>query len=275
MKQYLALLLTLWLLTSCATIKDVNDKLISAPSEAQFSTATPTVEQLRALPKPKGLMTAAVYSFRDQTGQYKPTLTGSSFSTAVTQGGSSILVQALRESGWFIPMEREGLQNILTERKIIRAAQQDPNKEIQPLRTAQILFEGGVIGYSANTKTGGLGAAYFGIDLAEQYREDQVTVYLRAVDVRSGAILASISSSKSVFSREVTSGFFRYVSFKKLAEAEGGYTENEPSMIATRQAIEKAVAGLIVKGIQNRVWSLSDEKDIHHPVISQLIDELS
>ena len=55
---------------------------------------------------------------RDQTGQYKPQANVSSFSTAVTQGATSMLTQMLLESGWFLPMERENLQNPLTERKI-------------------------------------------------------------------------------------------------------------------------------------------------------------
>ena len=38
--------------------------------------------------------------------------------TAVTQGASSMILKALEESKWFIPLEREGLSNLLNERKI-------------------------------------------------------------------------------------------------------------------------------------------------------------
>ena len=78
-------------------------------------TASESFKELKMLPKPKGKIPVAVYSFRDQTGQYKPQANVSSFSTAVTQGATSILMQALSDSDWFIPVEREGLQNILTE----------------------------------------------------------------------------------------------------------------------------------------------------------------
>ena len=66
-------------------------------------------------------------------------------------------MQALHESDWFTPVEREGLQNILTERKIIRAAQAtNPNQgELPPLTTAKIILEGGIISYDTNVKTGG------------------------------------------------------------------------------------------------------------------------
>ncbi len=79
-------------------------------------------QDLVSLPLPKGKVFVSVYDFRDQTGQYKPQ-PNSNFSTAVPQGGAALLTTALLDSKWFIPLEREGLQNLLTERKIIRAAQ--------------------------------------------------------------------------------------------------------------------------------------------------------
>ncbi|MFP3353905.1 CsgG/HfaB family protein, partial [Pseudoalteromonas sp. SIMBA_153] len=114
----------------------------------------------------------------DQTGQYKPQANVSSFSTAVTQGATSMLTQMLLESGWFLPMERENLQNLLTERKIHNSSK---NKELPPLSEARLLLEGGIISYDTNVSTGGIGAEYFGIGASELYREDQVSVYLRAV----------------------------------------------------------------------------------------------
>ena len=62
------------------------------------------------LPKKKTIV--GVYKFRDQTGQYKPVQNGSTFSTAVTQGGTSILLKSLEESNWFTPIERENIGNL-------------------------------------------------------------------------------------------------------------------------------------------------------------------
>ena len=185
-----------------------------------------------------------------------------------------ILVDALLLSGWFVPLEREGLQHLLTERKIIRAAQVESEQSLQPLNTAQILFEGGIVGYNTNVKTGGMGAAYFGLDAAEQYREDQITIALRATDVRSGVVLVSISATKSIYSQEISAGFFRFVSFKKLAEAEGGYSHNEPVYIATRQAIEKALTGLIIQGMLDNVWGAEDPDALRRPIFRQYLKEL-
>ncbi len=218
---------------------------------------TETFQALQALPQPMGSIPVSVYSFRDQTGQYKPQANVSSFSTAVTQGANSILVQALHESDWFIPVEREGLQNILTERKIIRAAQAENDKlpELPPLTTAKIILEGGIISYDTNIKTGGIGMEYFGIGASELYREDAISIYLRAVDVRTGQVLLSVATSKKVLSQEMRAGFFRYVSYKRLAEAEAGFTDNEPMSICVTQAIEKALSDLVLIGINKGIWS--------------------
>ena len=229
------------------------------PSQQLAASLTPTetFKALQQLPTPAGSIAVSVYSFRDQTGQYKPQGNVSSFSTAVTQGANSILIQALHESDWFIPVEREGLQNILTERKIIRAAQaEQPNAvELPPLTTAKIILEGGIISYDTNVKTGGLGMEYFGIGASELYREDAISIYLRAVDVRTGQVLLSVATSKKVLSQEMRAGFFRYVSYKRLAEAEAGFSDNEPMSICVTQAIEKALTDLITKGIDRGLWA--------------------
>jgi len=246
------------LLSACSTL-DHASKLF--PPEQSIATKVMPLEsfkELKALPKPKGAIPVSVYAYRDQTGQYKPQANVSSFSTAVTQGATSILIQALSDSDWFLPVEREGLQNVLTERKITRAANQankaTENVELPPLTTAKILLEGGIISYDSNTRTGGFGAEYFGIGASELYREDQITVYMRAVDVRTGQVLVSVSTNKKVLSQELRAGFFRYVSFKRLAEVEGGFSENEPMHVCVQQAIEKAITELVVKGIERKVW---------------------
>ena len=260
MKVVISITLTL-LLSACAQLKQL---VPPETSEAISIEASSTLSELQALPKPKGAIPVSVYSFRDQTGQYKPQANVSSFSTAVTQGATSILVQTLSESDWFLPVEREGLQNILTERKITRAALQANNKngekskDLPPLTTAKIILEGGIISYDSNIKTGGFGAEYFGINASELYREDQIAIYMRAIDVRSGQVLVSVSTSKKVLSKEVRAGFFRYISFKRLAEAEMGYSTNEPMHVCVAQTIEKAVTDLVLKGIEKGVWRPQD-----------------
>ena len=92
------------------------------PRRAVLGPESPAKRILLDLPKPQEKIVTAVYKFRDQTGQYKPSETGASWSTAVTQGATTILIRALEESGWFIPIERENMANLLNERKIIRTS---------------------------------------------------------------------------------------------------------------------------------------------------------
>jgi curli production assembly/transport component CsgG len=220
------------------------DAVVDAPSELMI--------RLQNAPKPRFAMPVSVYGFRDQTGQYKPQENVSSFSTAVTQGATSMLTQVLLDSGWFAPLEREGLQNLLTERKIVSSNKKNP--ELPSLKEARILLEGGIIGYESNLSTGGVGAEYFGIGASEMYREDQITLYLRAVDVHTGQVLMSVSSSKKVFSQQMRTGLFRYVSINRLAEMEAGYSTNEPVQYCVRQAMESAVQALILQGQTKGFW---------------------
>lgn len=121
---------------------------------------------LKQLPLPNEPIVVGVYNFKDQTGQYKAVENGSTFSTAVTQGATTILIKALEDSQWFNPIERENLSNLLNERNIIRSTRDDFRKanpdanipRLKPLLFAGILLEGGVISYDTNILTGGAGA---------------------------------------------------------------------------------------------------------------------
>ncbi len=233
-------------------------------SKAEINKPSKIIEELKAKPKPNFPIPVAVYSFRDQTGQYKPQQNVSSFSTAVTQGANAILLQTLLDSQWFTPVEREGLQNLLTERKIIKKnlnkVKKNSATSIPNLANARLLLEGGIISYETNTSTGGIGASYFGIGASELYREDQVTVYLRAIDVHSGKIMLSVNTTKKIFSQEVRAGLTRFTSLNRLAEAEGGYSTNEPVQLCVTKAIELAVVELIEQGVVKGFWNANSKE---------------
>jgi len=240
----------------------------------------PTHRDLISLPQPASKVVVGVYNFRDQTGQYKPQSNATSFSTAVTQGATSMLLQALIDSRWFIPVEREGLQNLLNERKILRALNggKDDKPEanqvtVPPLMPAAILIEGGVIAYESNVVTGGFGAKYWGTGGTTEYRQDRVTIYLRAVDPKTGKILKSVTTSKSILSRQLDLGIFRYVSFKKLLEIETGFSTNEPPQMCVLEALEKATASLIIEGILEGLWSTKDPEALNDRVIKEYLEE--
>ncbi len=122
-------------------------------------------------------------------------------------------------------------------------------------------MEGGIISYETNILTGGAGFRYFGADVSGQYREDRVSIYIRAVSTANGKILKTVYTTKSILSQEVSVGLFRYLKAQRLLEAETGFTYNEPSEICVTEAIEKAVESLIIEGVQDKLWALRDPKD--------------
>jgi curli production assembly/transport component CsgG len=241
---------------------------------------TATGLDFRNLPKPKEEVVVGVYKFRDQSGQYKPSETGANWSTAVPQGLTTILIKSLEESKWFIPIERENIGNLLNERQIIRTTRQEysPNNQaspLPPLLFAGIILEGGVISYDTNILTGGAGARYFGIGASTQYRQDRITVYLRAVSTNSGKILKTVYTSKTILSHAVNASMFRYVDFERLMEAEVGITNNEPVHMAVTEAINKAVYMLILEGIQAKIWEPEPEEiEIADNLLKQYEEEI-
>lgn len=244
---------------------------------AQLTPDTAITRDLLALPAPKGKIAVAVYGIRDQTGQYKPA-PDSSFSTAVTQGASSMLIRALQDSGWFVPVERENLQNLLTERKIVRALEMPqpagtPPVQVPPLLGASVLIEGGIVAFESNVRTGGVGARFLGIGLSTQYRVDQVTVNLRTVDIRGGQILQSVSTTKTIYSYELHPSVFKFVNVKDLAEFEAGTTRNEPTQLCVSEAIEAAVTHLVAQGIQAGNWTLQNNADRANPVLRRYLEQ--
>ncbi|MEZ7498969.1 CsgG/HfaB family protein [Flavobacterium sp. Arc3] len=242
--------------------------------KAIIGEGTPATSLLKDLPEPKQQIVVGVYKFRDQTGQYKAVENGSSFSTAVTQGATSILIKALEDSKWFIPIERENIGNLLQERNLIRSTRQEYNKnanpnepQLTPLLYAGVLLEGGIVSYDSNIITGGFGARYFGAGGSVKYRQDRVTIYLRMVSTSNGKILKSVYISKTILSQAIDESLFRYVNFKRLLEVETGYTTNEPIHMAVTEAIEKAVESMVLGGIEEGIW----EANIPQPEIDSLL----
>lgn len=247
-----------------------------------FPAKTSTQLSLNELPVPNRPLTVAVYGFTDQTGKFETVENGQTLSRAVTQGGTSILVKALQDAGnhrWFTLVERESLKDLLNERQIItemRArylGELNVNPQALPaLLFAGVLLEGGIISYDTNTYTGGAGANLLGIGADTKYKQDTVTVYLRAVSVKTGEVLTTVTTSKTITSAALNTNIFAYIASTKLLGAELGYTTNEPAQLALRQAIEKAVYALIMEGADGRLWSFQNQT-AGSRLVSQYKDE--
>jgi len=258
------LLCALLLASGCATSRPAG-----VSSAAEVSPPTRSTRDLTSLPLPAGTIAVAVYGMRDQTGQYKPS-PDSSFSTSVTQGAASLLVTALRDSRWFKPVERENLQDLLTERKIVRALEQPQDRaqvQLPPLRPANLLIGGAIVAYESNVRTGGFGVRYLGIGPSDLYRQDQVTVNLRAVDIRTGDVIQSVTTTKTIFSIQLDFGVFKYVSLRHLLEVETGLSRNEPVQQCVREAIEAGLIHLIAQGVQDGSWNLKNPAELKQPLL--------
>lgn len=270
MKIIISLIITI-LLSGCAGVVATSENLEGA--QATLTPRGATYQDLISLPPPAGKIFVSVYDFRDQTGQYRPA-PASTFSTAVTQGAAAMLTGALADSGWFIPLERVGLQNLLTERRIIRAEFErfgQPDT-LPSLRAASVMLEGGIIAYESNIRTGGAGVEYFGIGASGQYQVDQVTVNLRAVEISSGEVLANVTTTKTIYSKELRAGVYRFIDFSRLLEAEAGITTNEPVQMAVMSAIESSVIHLIAQGVENRLWNLPSDVNFNETILADYLN---
>jgi curli production assembly/transport component CsgG len=269
MFKILITLLIGFTLTGCQTTKDIEIYKGKSP----YIEGTSTKDRLIALPDLDGQpkITIAVYRFTDQTGQRKPSTKFSQLSTAVTQGGSMFVVNALKsvsDGDWFQVLEREGLDNLIKERQLIRSTRTEYDGEqvvgniLKPLVFAGLLIEGSIIGYDSNIKTGGQGARYLGIGISEQYRVDQVTVSLRMVSVQSGEILLTTNVTKTIASHSKGGDVFTFLDMNtKALELESGVAVNEPVTYAIRTAIEFAILELIYDGKDKGYWKFKEEKE--------------
>lgn len=248
------------LLQGCASQIQPMD---SAPATVGYQTQVSSA--LADLPPPKDKIVITVYKFRDQTGQYKEGTTVMTYSTAVTQGATSLLMKALQDAGrgsWFTVVEREMLPDLINERKLINQTREQYKatnlQPIPPLLYAPIILEGGVIAYESNLLTGGAAARILGIGADTEFQRDTVTVNLRAVAVQNGEVLKSVTTRKTIFSMKLDISAYIYISFKTLLEAEVGYTSNEPPQMAVLEAIEKSVYSMIIEGAMSGLWSFKD-----------------
>ena len=259
-------------LAACTSVPPSNVK-----ANAKLTPNTKVTRDLTQLPEPRAKVPVAVYSLRDQTGQYK-TSPDSPYSTQVTQGAATMLINALRNSGWYMPVEREGLQNLLTERRIVRAIESPSDKgkpiiNLPNLMPASLIIEGGIIAYESNVRTGGKGANYLGIGSSTQYRVDQVTASLRSIDIRSGQVLNTVSVTKTIYSYQFSANVYAYVAYQKLLQGETGFTTNEPAQLAVREALESAVIHLTVQSVHDRILELKNEQDWASPIIQAYLRE--
>jgi len=245
-------------LSGCAGI---TDKPIYRP-DIPIVVRPSDVTGLTTLPPPERKPAVAVYDFPDLTGQRNDLGQMSSLSTAVTQGGTAFLIDALKNAGggtWFTVVERNRIDNLARERQIVRQMREEYEGEgatkLKPMLFAGLILEGGIVGFDSSILTGGTGARYLGIGGTHRYKKDQVIVSLRAVSTDTGEVVLNVQVSKTIYSVGNDVSVFRFVDAgTNLVEFESGMTENEANTMAVKMAIEAAVVELVKQGKEKGLW---------------------
>jgi curli production assembly/transport component CsgG len=258
-KQIIPILIASFLVSGCAsTMAKTMKNLDQVPRIQEMNHSI-----LKDIRKPdQKPIILAVYGFTDQTGQQKPGGAYAEMSKAVTQGSQHLLIKALLDAGegkWFRVLERDTLQSLLQERKLIRTTRQiqhgDKAKPIGPMLYAGAYVTGAITGYDTNILTGGIGARYLGIGASAEYRLDVVTICIKLINVTTGEVELTAIVEKSIASAGLHSDIFKYLDTDtKLVEAEAGVATNEPAGYAVRKAIEKGVAEMIEMGEKKGLW---------------------
>jgi len=256
------------LLSGCASLASQAPKVSQIAYKPMMEVPAPEEEQ--------GQIVLAVYQFGDLTGQQKPNTLFGEMSKAVTQGSANLLIKALKDVGdgkWFRVVERESLQSLLQERKLIRTTRQmiqgENAEPLGPMLYAGAYLTGGIVGYDSNTISGGAGHRFLGIGAHVEYRHDTVTVMLRLINVVSGEIELAVMVEKTIMSISSGADVFKYLDLDtKLVETELGFAKNEPVTYAVRKTIEGAVVEMIKAGELKGLWHYAP-KGFDAPVLNE------
>ena len=111
--KYLILLFFAFTVSGCSVTGEL-PKLLETKPKVQDNPLTLELNEIKPINGPP--MTVGVYSFTDKTGQRKPKDNIADFSTAVSQGGVELVIDALKTAGggkWFRVVERNGLDHLV------------------------------------------------------------------------------------------------------------------------------------------------------------------
>jgi curli biogenesis system outer membrane secretion channel CsgG len=185
----------------------------------------------------------AVYDFPDLTGQRRPGGVVADLSTAVTQGASSLVIEALKSAGggaWFDVVDRTRDADQARERQILTdnetakelklvagvasngkkpadaetnngnkeadAKSKKSNSTIKPLRPADYIINGGVISFERSVLTNNASGAFLGLGGGGSRNRNFVSITMRLVKAQTSEVVQSITVRKSIDS--IAAGIF-------------------------------------------------------------------
>ena len=273
MFRELWLVTVVFVLSSCAAFAPVGHTNCAdlLKCEEKPEIIRPTLQALLEIPTPRQKAVVAVYDFPDLTGQRKPSSKMALFSTAVTQGANSYVLDALSyvsDGNFFTVLDRSSssLNNLSKERQIIKnqrvAVEGSGATKLPPLLFAGLILEGQIVSYDSSILSGGNGFRIKGFSPAtNQWRVDTVEVSMRLVLTQTGETISNITVKKEILSASVSRDVWRFwEQGTELIELETGYTQTEATGYAIRSAIELGLYKLIEEGKSQKYWDYDYEK---------------
>jgi curli production assembly/transport component CsgG len=76
--------------------------------------------------------------------------------------------------------------------------------------------------------------------------------------VQSGRVLASVTTTKTIYSVQVHGSAYQFAAIDQLLQAELGFTKNSPATLGVREGVQLAVYALIFEGAKNHLWQFRD-----------------
>jgi len=276
-------------LSACSHLRPVNDPPAHVAIIGSLAKTSPVLARLPPAPRQ---ITVAVYDFPDLTGQRKPTPPGavvSELSTAVTQGASSIMIEALQAAGngtYFNVVDRTRDADQVRERSVIADSTGSPSNKpdkkadgkagssaaninnIRRLRPAEYIINGGLVAFERSVLISNSSLAVLGIGGVKSVIRNYVSITMRLVRADTAEVVASVTAYRSIdtdtagiSSRpRAANGLFpeslltKYPSPSDYVEADFSGTRNEMTQIAIREAIEAGLIELIDRGNQMALW---------------------
>ena len=276
-------------LSACSHLQAANDPPAHIAVIGSLAKTSPMLAQLPPAPRQ---ITVAVYDFPDLTGQRKPTPPGavvSELSTAVTQGASSIMIEALQAAGngtYFSVVDRTRDADQVRERSVIADSTGSPSNKpdkkadgkagssaaninnIRRLRPAEYIVNGGLVAFERSVLISNSSLAVLGIGGVKSVIRNYVSITMRLVRADTAEVVASVTAYRSIDTdtagissrSRAANGLFpeslltKYPSPSDYIEADFSGTRNEMTQVAIREAIEAGLIELIDRGNQMALW---------------------
>ncbi len=225
-------------------------------------------DYLKSLPHPRQKIPVAIYDLNDRTGQYLEMDDYSSHSTAISQGATDMLINALLNSEQYIIADRSILNQFMTEQDLKRKKQIGFNSQkpfqLNQLRESKYIITGSITEYGI-MDTGGTKLKVDG----KGFNTEGVIAYaaldLRIVNSFTNEVEYTIALKDGIKGEKKGLDVFSFLGDDYMVDLETGTGWQEPINLVVRRLIEAAVYDMSVN-------FFADETGIKDDLNSEQVD---